>query len=131
MSIFDVITNSEIEAIILPVDRDDLPHIKKSKRFGFNWHLFKDEKVYKLMRKGDPEILGLMCLEDHSVGWDAIEIKLLEVGRAHIGKNKKIEKIAGCLIAYACRESIKNGHGGWVFLKPKTKLIDHYINAYG
>ena len=45
-------------------------------------------------------------------------------------KNKKTGNIAGCLIAFACRESFKKGYGGFVSLMPKTELISYYKN-YG
>jgi hypothetical protein len=39
--------------------------------------------------------------------------------------------VAGCLIAFACRESFKRGYQGWVFLVPKTYLLQHYPEKYG
>jgi hypothetical protein len=60
-----------------------------------------------------------------------MEIDLLEVGADNVGKNKKIDYIAGCLIAHACRESIKRGHDGFVFLTPKARLVAHYSDHYG
>ncbi|MEO6850831.1 MAG: hypothetical protein ABI203_00960, partial [Mucilaginibacter sp.] len=56
---------------------------------------------------------------------------LLEVAIEHVGTDKKLENIGGCLIAFACREAIKRGHEGFVFLIPKTKLVEHYIKHYG
>ena len=44
---------------------------------------------------------------------------------------KKIERIAGCLIAFACRESFRRGHDGFVFLTHKTGLIKHNSSEYG
>ena len=41
------------------------------------------------------------------------------------------EWVGGCLIAFACRESFKRGYEGWVFLVPKTNLIEHYHSNYG
>ena len=37
----------------------------------------------------------------------------------------------GCLIAFACREAFKRGYEGWVFLLPKTYLVQHYPSKYG
>ena len=59
-----------------------------------------------------------------------IHLNLLESRKDQRGKNKKIGNIAGCLIAYACRESFKRGYGGFVSLLPKTELISYYEN-YG
>jgi len=48
-----------------------------------------------------------------------------------IGKFKKYERVAGILIAFACKESFVSGFYGFVSLVPKTKLIKHYIEKYG
>jgi len=40
-------------------------------------------------------------------------------------------RIAGILIAFACKASFQNGFFGFVYLIPKTKLIDHYVEKYG
>jgi hypothetical protein len=72
-----------------------------------------------------------MCIIDHiDELTNAIEIELLEVGDENVGKKKKLDRIAGTLIAFACRESLKRGHEGYIFLTPKTKLIDHYKAKY-
>ena len=131
MKVFDIITGTKKEAIISLVDNKDFPIIKKSKQFIFNWDKLQGKTIYKIVQKGNADILGLMCTTDHGVGWDAIEIELLEVGKSNVGKGKKTDNIAGCLIAFACRESIKAGHQGWVFLTPKTDLIKHYHSKYG
>jgi hypothetical protein len=47
------------------------------------------------------------------------------------GKSKKIDNIAGCLIAFAVRISFKKGYDGMVTLEPKNKLILHYRDKYG
>ena len=130
MRIFEIATGKEIEAIIQPLNDRDVTIIKNSKSFNFDWQKLKG-KIYKLAKVGSPDVLGLMSLIEHGVGWDAIEIELLEVGEENVGKNKSVDRIAGCLIAFACRESIKTGHGGFVFLKPKTELERWYQKAYG
>jgi len=48
-----------------------------------------------------------------------------------MGPGKKLDRIAGCLIAFACKESFKRGHDGCIFLIPKTYLINHYQEKYG
>lgn len=132
MKIFDIVAKTEQEAEILPVAKSDFSIIKRSKRFVFDWSKLKGKGVYKLMQQGNPEILGLMCISEHGEGWDAVEIELIEVCTEHARrKDKKIDGIAGCLIAYACRESIKTGHSGYVFLIPKTDLTEYYQKKYG
>ncbi|HEV2482503.1 MAG TPA: hypothetical protein VGS79_22720 [Puia sp.] len=77
----------------------------------------------------DEMILGLMRLTDHP--GDGIEIALLEVSAENRRGKKKFAHIAGCMIAFACRESFKRGYEGWVFLVPKTYLVQHYSSKYG
>ena len=131
MKIFDIATNSENEAVILPVTNSDFSIIKRSKQFDFNWSKLKGKAIYKLTKKGQTDILGLMYLENHGQGTDAVEIVLLEAGKDNKGRNKKTDRIAGCLIAFACKESIRLQHNGFVFLKPKTQLVKHYKTKYG
>ncbi len=131
MKVFDIATGKGIEAVVSVVTKKDFSAIKRSKQFSFDWNELNDKTIYKLTKKNDDEMLGLMCLTDIGEGWNAIKIELLEVGKANVGKDKKVDKIAGCLIAYACRESVKAGHEGWVFLIPKTELERHYRKKYG
>jgi hypothetical protein len=123
-----------MEAVIEAAKYKDYNIIAKdTKRFDkFNWNDFKKTEVYKIRQKNDEIILGLMSITDHSdPATDALEIGLLEVSAENIGTHKLIDRISGCLIAFACREAIKRGHEGYVFLVPKTGLIDHYIAKYG
>lgn len=134
MFIKDAATGKELEAVIEPMTNKDFKAIKKNKdRFNkFDWNEYQGEEVYKLRLKNDEAILGLMCLTDHEdEATNAIEIELLEVSEENIGSEKKLDNIGGCLIAFACRESFKRGHDGFVFLTPKTQLLEHYPAKYG
>lgn len=134
MHIKNVVTGSDSEAVIEPITRIDFRAIKKDKaRFNkFNWDNYKDEEVFKLRLKSNNIILGLICLIDHKdPATNAIEIELLEVSEENIGSGKPFDHIGACLIAFACRESFKRGHDGFVFLTPKSQLVEHYIKKYG
>jgi len=134
MLLRDTETGEELEAVIEPMTKEDFKVIKKSKdRFDkFDWSKYQGQEVYKLRLKTDETILGLMCIIDHTdVSINAIEIDLLEVSNENMGSKKRLENIGGALIAYACRESFKRGHDGYVFLTPKTSLISHYSSKYG
>ncbi|MEV4885919.1 hypothetical protein MRBLMN1_004476 [Chitinophaga ginsengisegetis] len=129
-----IATGELLDALIEPMTVKDFLVVKKSKnRFDkFNWNQYTGKEVYKLKLKGNDILLGLICLVDHTdPGIDAIEIELLEVSAEHIGKEKQLDHIGGCLIAFACRESFKRGHEGCVFLVPKTSLINYYKDKYG
>jgi hypothetical protein len=133
MKIKHIQSGKESEAIIELLEEKDFKAVKMNKdQFGFNWAKYKGNEVYKLYLEDNNTILGLMCIIDHTdPATNAIEIELLEVGRDNVGKGKKIGGIGGCLIAFACRESFKRGHDGFVFLTPKTGLIKHYNSEYG
>jgi hypothetical protein len=134
MVLEDTLSGEKYEAIIEPMTLTDFKSVKKDKaRFdSFNWNIYKNKEVYKLRLATDETILGLMCLIDHPGGGiNAIEIELLEVGADNRRGKKKLANVAGCLIAFACRESFKRGYEGWVFLVPKTYLLEHYPTKYG
>ena len=59
-----------------------------------------------------------------------VEIRLLESAKPNVGIEKEYDRIAGCLIAFACRLAFKLGFGGFVSLVPKTELIRHYMTKY-
>lgn len=127
-------TGDRRNAMIELLDRGDFALVKKNKAEypNFNWSKYKGLEVFKLIEEGNSAILGLMLLTEHTdPSINAMEIELLEVGITNMGKSKQIDRIAGCLIAYACRESFKRGHDGYVFLTPKTDLITHYESKYG
>lgn len=132
MKIKDLESGEDLEAIIEPVNDADFKQLTRSKGgFHFSWKKYRGKELFKLRDRRNPKILGLMCIHDHiDPSTNAIEIELLEVIAENIGKNKKIDKIAGCLIAFACRESFKRGHEGFIFLTPKTGLIEHYSEKY-
>ncbi|UPT69587.1 MAG: N-acetyltransferase [Flavobacterium sp. JAD_PAG50586_2] len=106
---------------------------KKIKRvnFNFNWGSEKKNQVFKLSIEGEEEILGLMSLI-HFEQEQRIEINLLAASKTNIGQNKIYDRIAGNLIAYACRECVKlHPEYACVSLIPKTDLRQHYVDQYG
>ena len=60
-----------------------------------------------------------------------IKINLLQTSEENVGTNKKYDRIAGCLIAYACKQAFLRGYDGTVALEPKTELKKHYMKKYG
>ncbi|MEZ5045137.1 MAG: hypothetical protein R2828_34905 [Saprospiraceae bacterium] len=132
MFLENIETGEELEAEIAMLKPEDLNRIKKEKQFLFDWksEYDKHELLFKISLKEGDEILGIMCLIDIPEEL-RIHIELVEVKIDQTGKNKKIDRIAGGLIAFACEESFKRRYGGFVSLLPKTKLIKHYIGKYG
>ncbi|MEL7118313.1 MAG: hypothetical protein AAFO07_02700 [Bacteroidota bacterium] len=124
-------TRKTLASIIKKVVKSDYALISKSKQFYFDWKIESKNEVYKIYLKGkDKEILGLMSLVDVPEEF-RIHLSLIEVGQKNRGKNKEIENIAGCLLAFACQVAFEKDYWGYVSLKPKTELIALYQNKYG
>jgi len=121
-------TQKAIIAEIIPFDSKYFPRIKK--QFSFNWEKEKSHELYKLVLKEKKEIVGLVSIIDIPKEL-RLEIHLLEVSKENVGKEKQLERIVGCLIAFACNLSFSKGYDGFVSLLPKTKLVEHYKNKYG
>ncbi|MCO5950712.1 hypothetical protein [Mucilaginibacter flavidus] len=116
---------------VLGVEKNDFNRLTV-KRHSFNWKKLKDGFViYKLSLIGDDDILGVIALKYYPPE-ERTEIKLLAVSAENKGKNKRYERIAGCLIAFAGREAIRiYGRYPCLSLIPKTELKEHYISKYG
>jgi hypothetical protein len=121
------------EAVVSEVVENDYEHIQNSGRFTFDWRVEKRMKydVYKIcLRDNENEILGLLSLRDVKSEL-RIHVNLIEVSSENVGKRKAYERIAGCLLGFACQLSFEKSYDGFVSLVPKTELIDHYCRKYG
>lgn len=125
-------TGEPLRSIIERVVAADYDEVEASGQFVFDWREEKSNEVYKiyLLDREDAQILGMISLVDYPAEY-RIHLNLLEVSADHRGKAKKIDKIAGCLIAFACQLAFERGYFGFVSLQPKTKLIDLYQEKYG
>ncbi len=132
MYIEDKSTGNRIEVEIERVTDYDLGIIKEIGRFEFDWDELKDDMVYKLVPVGTNDMEGLVALVDHPEdGFYYIEVKLIEAAIENVGANKKYDRVAGTLLAFACGEAFRKGYYGAVFLIPKTNLISVYMEKYG
>jgi hypothetical protein len=135
MFVLNLETGKKARALIDRAGAYDLVTVRNdTKRFssGFNWSLSKSTEIYKLRLENEKTILGLMSIrEENDVSISAIKIELLEVSSENIGSKKKFDRIAGCLIAWACKISFDRGYEGNMFLVPKSNLITHFSSKYG
>jgi len=131
MEITEIVSNSKRKIVVSAVQNEEFKVLTK-KRYSFIWKTLKEStKIYKLQIDGEDDILGVIALVDFPDEFRT-EIKLLASSKENIGKLKKYDGIAGCLIAFCCRESIrKYGYLACVSLIPKTELKHHYISKYG
>ncbi|MCA6363316.1 MAG: hypothetical protein IM638_09775 [Bacteroidetes bacterium] len=129
MRLIDLATNEFIPGEITLLSAKELKELRGNRAFEFKWREEAKYEIYKLSRTDTAEILGLMSVVNSPESF-AVQIRLLETGKPNVGAEKKIDGIAGCLIAWACRLSIKRGFDGWVKLVAKTRLIRHYVTKY-
>ena len=129
MKIIEVSTSKEYPIEILPVEDIDYKSLKKV-RYFFDWKEEKEQEVYKLIRDGSDEILGVISVERIPTEW-RIHIRLLTVSRENKGKDKEYDKIAGNLIAYVSKLAVEEfGELACISLRPKTLIAQHYIDKY-
>ena len=99
----------------------------------FNWRkLASKDRAYVLTCRNTPEsVEGALCLSLQSgmLFMEALELAPHNVGQ----KRKRYDHVAGCLIAYACRESFKTKgeYKGFLVFVSKTELILWYVEKYG
>lgn len=124
-------TGERKSASIRPAENEDFK-VLTIKRYFFSWKHWKGKaELYKLCLADEDDILGIMALTNIP-GDKRIEIKLLASSKENAGSKKIYDGFAGCLIAYACRESVKRYAGeGCVSLIPKTELKPKYMAKYG
>jgi hypothetical protein len=122
-------TTTKIPCTISPITQKSLKKELKKGRFSFDW-LDVEGDIYGLYIDDNSQLLGLMSLIDMPHEY-RIELKLLELSKENIGQNKRYDRTAGCLIAYACYTAFVKSYGGFVSLTPKTVLISLYRNKYG
>lgn len=135
MKLLIVETQKEFEAEILEVTDEDLKRIRDSRQFQFDWakeregenHVFK---IARASEEGGQEIFGLLSITNIPEEF-RIHVNLIENSNENKGEKKKVDRIAGCLLAFSAQISFEKGYSGFVSLAPKTKLIGLYVNKYG
>lgn len=131
--ILDNIKNELVKAEIVPMNSQLTP--LKKEGWNFNWRQYlKDEngRAFVLRTIESPQIIqGALFLK---VEHDMLIMEILEIAPHNIGsENKRYNYVAGCLIAFACRESfkIKGAYKGFLTFVSKTSLIKWYSEKYG
>ena len=131
--ILDKINGKLIKSEIVPIDIRTIP-LKKD-GWNFNWRqLSKEEngQTFILRTINSPnQVEGALQLKFE---YDMLVMDALELASHNIGqKNKRYDYVAGCLIAFACRESFKieGDYKGFLTFVSKTNLIEWYAKKYG
>ncbi len=131
--ILDKINGKLIKSEIVPIDIRTIP-LKKD-GWNFNWRqLSKEEngQTFILRTINSPnQVEGALQLKFE---YDMLVMDALELAPHNIGQeNKRYDYVAGCLIAFACRESFKieGDYKGFLTFVSKTNLIEWYAKKYG
>ncbi|WP_235291797.1 hypothetical protein [Portibacter lacus] len=130
MKIFNKKANLKIECQITPIKRDFVP--KKKDGWAFNWQKVyreRPETLFMMIEIQSKKIHGVIQLiEDDGM----LIMELIELAPFNIGSKKENEHVAGCMIAFGCKESIKlqNAYKGYLTFISKTSLIELYTTKY-
>ncbi|MEI6679879.1 MAG: hypothetical protein WCL21_14790 [Mariniphaga sp.] len=131
--ILDNINGELIASEIVPMDKNNVP-LKKD-GWNFNWRQLagpENGRAYVLRTLNSPgqtEGALLLRYEDEMLVMDALELAPYNIGQM----NKRYDYVAGCLIAFGCRESFKieGDYKGFLTFVSKTNLIRWYAEKYG
>lgn len=131
MFILDLETDRLLQIVI---QNASLNEIKlSSSKFEFNWtKLFKQSNTQTYSLKLDEEnceIIGLLHLINNQ---GMLIMNLVEVNQTNIGRKKRYDFIAGCLIAFACQKSFEldSDYKGFLTFTAKSQLIELYKTKY-
>ncbi|MEM8894129.1 MAG: hypothetical protein AAGC88_06095, partial [Bacteroidota bacterium] len=118
-------------------DKTELPTITDGWRFNFRKNSNgKNLKTYVLSTDSAPkQVEGCMIINTENRYQDYMAF--VEVAPHNKGENKRFDKVAGCLIAFACKQSFIKGKEGYLALdvleenaEDQIKLMEHYSKKY-
>jgi hypothetical protein len=126
--------------IALPSKGTILPSLTDGWRFNFKSNTAKEKlQTYVLVCDDTPQTIE-GCLSFKMRGKIEPYMAYVEVAPHNQGTNRLFDSVAGCLIAFACRLSIKHGEGdykGWLAFDvleqdkaKEQKLMKLYSNKY-
>ncbi|WP_010423285.1 hypothetical protein [Anaerophaga thermohalophila] len=131
--ILDVKNDQLVKAEIVVPEPKEIP-LKKD-GWNFNWRELskgKNSRTFILRTIGlNPSVEGAVQLKIEN---EMLIMNTLEIAPHNIGqKNKKHDYVAGCLIAFACKESfkLKSAYKGFLTFMAKTSLMKWYSKKYG
>lgn len=139
IKIIETKTRSEINSRIELVNKNKskLPSISDGWRFNFRKHAQKKKYQPFILttEKAKNTIEG--CLILNSENQYQIYMAYIEVAPHNKGSNKRYDRVAACLIAFACRQSFINGKEGYLAFdvkeeqkKDEVKLMTLYSQKY-
>ncbi len=129
MTVVEVSTGKVCPIEVLPIENTDYASLSKG-RYFFDWKKESKEEIYKLVVKGQKDILGLVSIERIPSEW-RVHIRLLTSSKENVGRGKLFENIAGNLIVHVAKIAVVQfGEMACVSLRPKSSIAQHYIKKY-
>lgn len=133
MYILEVASGDSFEVELVLASSKDMPLKKAGWIFDWRSTIIKENtRTYILRLRFSPnDIQGIIHLKEAD---GMLIMDLVEVAPDNLGtKGKKYDRVAGILIAFACRESFKldNEYRGYLTFQSKSELIELYNRKYG
>lgn len=139
VKIEDVYSKSDVKSQIRSVSNSKLilPSIIDGWRFNFSKHSKgKDFETYILTTDKTPEIIEGCLIINTKIKYQ-VYMAFVEVAPHNRGVAKKYDRVAGCLIAFACRQSFIKGREGYLAFdvmeekeEDAMKLMNMYHQKY-
>lgn len=138
VKIIEYANKTEVKAKIAEVrNKIELPTITDGWRFNFRKNSKgKNFKTYVLSTNNTPnQIEGCLIINTENQYQDYMAF--VEVAPHNKGENRKYDRVAGCLIAFACKQSFINNKEGYLAfdvleenVEDETKLMELYSTKY-
>lgn len=139
VTIIECATNSKVGSKIseIKINKEKLPSITDGWRFNFSKHSKnKETETYILVTDKKPTIIEGCLIINTKRSYD-VYMAYVEVAPHNRGTFKKFDRVAGCLIAFACRQSFIKGKEGYLTFDVmeeneinETKLMELYSKKY-
>jgi len=129
VNLYDNVRKKKISGIISKALKKELPKSNSNWKFDWKSLYVKNSLIFKLTH--EEEIQGLLKMTKVDEGY--YEMSNLELSAENYGSKGKINKIAGCLIAYGCLLTFNLNSGnykGYLAFTSKGELIPHYEKKY-
>lgn len=130
--------NVESKINLITKNKAQLPSIIDGWRFNFSKHSKeRNYETYALTTLNTPDIYE-GCLILNTKNSYQVYMAYIEVAPHNKGHSKEYDKVAGCLIAFACRLSFIKGKDGYLAFdvleendEDEKKLMKLYSKKYG
>lgn len=116
------------KACFVPLTLKDTMLMKWTR--GISWRTeiqSPDRRVFKLVDAASKQIQGAISMADAE---DHVYVYFIESAPQNRTEERSFVNVATLLIAFAGQRSYQIGGEGFILLKPKTKLIEYYMQKF-